>query len=91
MQYIGGRFFFYTTVAGPPLLETGAGQIRPESPPASVEQGHFWKNTRSFDSRGVPVGALFETGAKSGCQVQNQPEKCSKLEAKIREKINKPR
>lgn len=91
MQYIGGRLFFYTTVAGPPLLETGAGQIRPESPRESVERAENCRGWRKNDLTRVPVGGTLEASRKSGCQVQNQPEKCSKLEAKIREKINKPR
>ena len=90
MQYIGGRLFFYTTVAGPPLLETGAGQIRPESPPGRAEQGRRCRNTRSFDSGQVSIGGTLEASRKSGCQVQNQPEKCSNFGSKIRGKSTIP-
>ena len=90
LQYIGGRLFFYTTVAVSLLCETGQVRIRAESPPGSVERAEGCKSARSFDSRGVPVGALFGTSRKSGGPAQFRPGKRSKLEAKLRGKPTIP-
>ena len=90
LQYIGGRLFFYTTVAVSLPCETGQVRIRAESPPGSVERAEGCKSARSFDSRGVPVGALFGTRRKSGGPAQFRPGKCLQKTPKSREKINKP-
>lgn len=91
MHYIGGRLFFYTTVAVSLLCETGQVRIRAESPAQGGKSGHFCRDRRETDSGRVPVGGTFETSRKSGGPCRNWPEKCSSLEAKTRLKINKPR
>lgn len=90
LQYIGGRFFFYTTVAVSLLRETGQVRIRAESPAQGGKSGHFCQDRRKTDSGQSRGGGLLAGGAKSGRPCRNRPEKCSNLRAKLRGEINKP-
>lgn len=90
LQYIGGRLFFYTTVAVSLLCETGQVRIRAESPAQGGKSGHFCRDRRKTDSGQSRGGGLLAGGAKSGGPAQFRPGKRSKLEAKLRGKPTIP-
>ena len=90
MHYIGGRLFFYTTVAVSLLCETGQVRIRAESPAQGGKSGHFCRDRRKTDSGQSRGGGLFGTSRKSGGPAQFRPGKCLQKTPKSREKINKP-
>lgn len=90
LQYIGGRFFFYTTVAVSLLRETGQVRIRAESPAQREKRARECRSRRKNDSGQSRGGGLFETSRKSGGPAQFRPEKRSKLEAKLRGKPTIP-
>ena len=90
LQYIGGRLFFYTTVAVSLLCETGQVRIRAESPAQGGKSGHFCQDRRKTDSGQSRGGGLFETSRKSGGPAQFRPEKCSNRRAKLRGKPTIP-
>ena len=75
MHYIGGRLFFYTTVAVSLLCETGQVRIRAESPAQGGKSGHFCQDRRKTDSGQSRGGGLFGTSRKSGGPAQFRPEK----------------
>ena len=90
LQYIGGRLFFYTTVAVSLLCETGQVRIRAESPAQGGKSGHFCQDRRKTDSGRSRGGGLLAGGSKSGGPAQSRPGKCLQKTPKSREKINKP-
>lgn len=75
MHYIGGRLFFYTTVAVSLLCETGQVRIRAESPAQGGKSGHFCQDRRKTDSGRSRGGGLLAGGSKSGGPAQFRPEK----------------
>lgn len=80
LQYIGGRLFFYTTVAVTPGSETGQVRIRAESPAQGGKSGHFCRDRRKTDSGQSRGGGTFGTSRKSGGQHNSGLENASTRE-----------
>lgn len=90
MHYIGGRLFFYTTVAVSLLCETGQVRIRAESPAQREKRARECRSRRKNDSGKSRGGGLLAGGAKSGGPAQFRPEKRLRERAKLRGKPTIP-
>ena len=90
MHYIGGRLFFYTTVAVSLLCETGQVRIRAESPAQGGKSGHFCQDRRETDSGGCRSGTLSRRVENQGAQYNSGLKNASRRRRNSAGKLTNP-